>query len=271
MNLIEIDREGQIAVEVTGSGPLVLCVPGMGETRASFRHLFDGLAATGRTVAGMDLRGHGDSSTHFDNYDDVAAAGDILAVIDALGGQPAVVVGNSMGAAAAVLAASQRPDAVSHLVLIGPFVRDHGSVATRLLMRLALNRPWGHILWTKFYKSLFGAETSADHQQHVSKTLAKLREPGRWRAFQRTARTSHAPAEAVLPKVAQPTLVLMGDKDPDFHAPEAEATFVAQALRGRHQMIPGAGHYPMGEQPEVVLAAITSFLAETADPEETNR
>lgn len=243
MSVVEVGREGsQISVQVTGSGPLVLCVPGMGETRASFRHLFQDLSSAGRTAAGMDLRGHGNSSTQFDNYDDVAAAGDILAVIDALGGRPAVVVGNSMGAAAAVLAAAQCPEAVSHLVLIGPFVRDHSSAATRLLMRLALSRPWGHGIWSKYYKSLFGAKTPTDHQQHVSETLARLRALDRWRAFQKTARTSHAPAEAAL---------------------------VARALRGRYQMVPGAGHYPMGEQSEVVLAAITSFLAETTETTET--
>lgn len=108
--LIEVERGGgRIAVESSGAGPLVLCVPGMGESRASFRHLVPGLVQAGYRVAVMDLRGHGDSSAGFDAYDDPAAAGDVLAVIDALGGGPAAVVGNSMGAAAAVLAAAARP------------------------------------------------------------------------------------------------------------------------------------------------------------------
>ncbi|MFT4294682.1 MAG: alpha/beta fold hydrolase [Micropruina sp.] len=103
MKLIEVTRgPGRIAVEVSGSGPLLLCVPGMGESRASFRHLLPGLVDAGYRAAAMDLRGHGDSSVGFDRYDDPAAASDVLAVIDALGGGPAVVVGNSMGAAAGV-------------------------------------------------------------------------------------------------------------------------------------------------------------------------
>ncbi|QHC02439.1 alpha/beta fold hydrolase [Epidermidibacterium keratini] len=262
--MIDVPREGgSVAVEFSGDGPLVLCVPGMGETRASFRHLLPALAAAGYRAAAMDLRGHGDSSTDFPSYHDDAAASDVLAVIDALGGAPATVVGNSMGAAAGVIAAAQRPEAVERLVLIGPFVRDHGSAAARLLMRLMLARPWGPSVWAKYYRSLFGEQVPVDHAEHTDASLASLKRPGRWRAFQQTARTSHAPAEAALPRVAAPTLVVMGDQDRDFPDPAAEARWVADALPGRVAMIAGAGHYPMGEQPSVVLDAVLPFLAES--------
>jgi len=262
MELIEVERgAGTIAVEHHGDGPLVVCVPGMGETRSSFRHLVPGLVEAGHRVAALDLRGHGDSSVGFDAYDDPAAASDVLAVIEALGGGAATVVGNSMGAAADVLAAAERPDLVARLVLLAPFVRDHGSTAARLLLRAALARPWGPLAWRSYYTSLFGERRPADHDEHVARTLDALRRPGRWRAFQATTRTSHAPAEAALDRVQAPTLVLMGDGDRDFPDPEAEARGVASALRGRHRMVAGAGHYPQGEQPDAVLAAILPFLA----------
>lgn len=260
-----IDRiecgSGSIAVDTSGEGPLVLCIPGMGESRASFRRLVPGLVAAGYRVAVMDLRGHGDSSLGFEAYDDPAAASDALAVIDALGGGPATVVGNSMGAAAGVLAAAERSSAVNRLVLIGPFVRDHGSAAARVLLRVLLTRPWGPAVWRSYYGSLFGERRPADHDEHVARALALLRRPGRWSAFQATARTSHAAAEAALPQVSAATLVIMGDRDRDFPSPEDEARWVADALRGRHRMIAGAGHYPMAEQPDAVLAAMLPFLA----------
>lgn len=265
-NFESVSRDGgEIAVESTGEGRLVLCVPGMGESRTSFRHLLPGLAKAGYRAAAMDLRGHGDSSTGFGRYDDEAAAGDVLAVIDALGGAPATVIGNSMGAAAAVLAAAHRPESIDRLVLIGPFVRDHGPAALRLALRLALLRPWGPAVWRTYYRSLFGEPTPPDHADHVAAALVQLRRPRRWRAFQATARTSHAPAAEVLARVEAPTLVVMGEKDRDFPDPEAEARWVAEALRGDHVMIPGAGHYPMGEQPDVVLDAILPFLTREAD------
>ena len=251
---------GRIAVTVEGSGPVVLCVPGMGESRASFRHLVPGLVTAGYQVAVMDLRGHGGSSTEFDSYDDVAAATDIATVLAALGHTPAALIGNSMGAAAGVVAAAENPDAINRLVLIDPFVRDHGSTATRMFMRLALVRPWGPMVWRTYYRSLFGAVRPDDHESHVAHALDLLKHPRRWRAFQKTARTSHAPAQAALPNVKAEVLVIMGSKDPDFSSPEAEAAWVAEAVGGSYEMIEGAGHYPMGEQSEAVLNAILPLL-----------
>ena len=43
-------------------------------------------------------------------------------------------------------------------------------------------------------------------------------------------------------------------------AGEVEAREVARALRGEHRMIAGAGHYPMAEQPDEVLAAVEPKL-----------
>lgn len=250
---------GRVAVEVTGTGPLLLCVPGMGELRSSFRHLVPGLVAAGHRVATMDLRGHGDSDVAFDAYDGAATARDIAAVITALGG-PATVVGNSMGAAAAVLAADAAPGLVERLVLLGPFVRDHGNAATSALLRFALLRPWGPAAWRRYHASLFPSGGPADHTTHLAAVGQALARPGRWRAFQRTARTSHAEAAAALPRVSAPTLVLMGDRDPDFRDPETEARWAAEALRGEHRMIAGAGHYPMADRAEATLAAILDFL-----------
>ncbi|MCW5953052.1 MAG: hypothetical protein KIT69_12420, partial [Propionibacteriaceae bacterium] len=146
------------------------------------------------------------------------------------------------------------------LVLIGPFVRNHGSAAARLAMRLLLARPWGPAIWRGYYTSLFGQPRSADHERRVSQALALLRRPGRWRAFQLTTRTSHAPAEAALPGVSASTLVVMGDGDRDFPDPRSEAAWVAESLGGTYRMVAGAGHYPMAEQPEVVLDAMLAFL-----------
>ncbi len=262
---IESDS-GSVAIGVQGQGSLLLCVPGMGDLRSEFRHLTPGLVAAGYRVATMDLRGHGESSVGFGSYDDEGTARDIVAVIEALGGGPATVIGNSMGAAAAVLAAADRPELIERLVLIGPFLRDHGSFALRRLMRVALLRPWGPMVWRRYFSSLFPAGGPEDQAEHAAAVTAALRRPGRWRAFQRTARTSHAGAELALPRVTAPALVVMGESDPDFPDPEAEARWAAAALSGSHRMIPEAGHYPMAERAEETLAAILPHLrGEAAD------
>jgi pimeloyl-ACP methyl ester carboxylesterase len=258
--------EGRIAYHLDGpdNGPLVVCLPGMGDLRSTFRHLRPALVQAGYRVAAMDLRGHGDSDATFGSYDDQAAASDATALIEHLGG-PAVLVGNSMGAGAAVIAAAQRPDLVTAQVLIGPFVRTVEIPALmRWAFRLAMAGPWSSRVWLAYLPTLYPSRRGEDFAQHRSEIAAALRRPGRARAFRRTTRTDHAPAWTAAQQVSIPTLVVMGSKDPDFPDPAAEAELVARALAGTVLMVDGAGHYPQSEFPEVTGPAVAEFLARTA-------
>ena len=254
---------GRIAYDVAGAGPLVVCVPGMGDLRSGFRALAPDLLRDGYRVATMDLRGHGDSDATFEAYDDVAAGTDVLALIEELGGGPAILVGSSMGAGAAAWAAAEAPDLVAALVLSGPFVRDPptGRFAA-LSSRLALLRPWGPAAWNAWYARLFPGRGPAYRDAHRGRTRVSRRRPGGWAAFIATTHTSHAPVEARLGSITAPTLVVMGEKDPDFADPAGEATLVAGRLHGRTIVVRGAGHYPHAEYPEVVTPAILAFLGE---------
>ena len=260
-----VDRPGgRVAYEVSGEGPLVILVPGMGDLRGTYRFLAPRLAAAGYRVASTDLRGHGDSDATFDTYGDLETAGDVVALIEALGG-PAVVVGNSMGSGAAVCAAAQRPELVTGLVLIGPFVRDGETGAiTRLLLRVALAAPWAAWTWKSYLPRLYPGRRPDDYDDHLGRVITSLRRPGYARSFSRTARLSHAPAEASLERVQAPTLVLMGEQDPDFPDPKAEADWIADTLQGTAVMVADAGHYPQSQQPDVVAASVRDFLSEVA-------
>src|SRR5215471_18057653 len=138
-----LDRPGgRIGYDVSSDGPLVVCVPRMGELRGVYRFTVLALAAAGLRAATMDLRGHGDSDATFASYDDVAAGSDALALIEHLGG-PAVLIGNSMGAGAGVWAAAEQPGQVAGLALVGPFVRNPKiSPLMRWAFRLAMSGPW---------------------------------------------------------------------------------------------------------------------------------
>ena len=251
---------GEIAYDVQGEGPLVVCVPGMGDLRSTYRYLRPPLVAAGFRVATVDLRGHGDSSTEFPSYDDQALAGDIGALIEHLGG-PAILIGNSMGAGASVIAAAERPELVAKLVLVGPFVRNASPFpGAALVMRLALLRPWGLRVWRMFHRRMFPTQVPAHYEQYQKELTTSLSRPGAWRAVQLTTRTSHQPAEERLSSVNAPTLVVMGSKDPDFKEPADEASFVAGELNGKVQMVPGAGHYPHAEFPETVAEGVIGFL-----------
>ena len=261
-----LDRPGgRIAYDVSGSGPLVVCVPGMGDLRSNFRYLVPALVAAGYRVATMDLRGHGDSDATFDAYDDVAAGSDALALVEALGGR-AIVIGNSMGAGAAAWAAAEDPDKVAGLVLVGPFVRNPPTSPLKMLLfRLALLRPWGAAAWDSYIPKLYPGRAPADLDEHRAEIRESLRRPGHWAAFAATTHTSHAPAEARLCEVRAPTLVVMGDCDPDFADARAEAEHVASALHAASLIVPGAGHYPHAEYPEIVSPAIVEFASQVTE------
>lgn len=57
----------------------------------------------------------------------------------------------------------------------------------------------------------------------------------------------------------QPTLVIMGEADPDFPDPAAEAAWITERLRAEVVLVPEAGHYPHTEFPEVVNPRLAAF------------
>ena len=91
--------DGVIAYDDTGAGPLVICIPSMGDLRTEYRFLAPQLVAAGQRVITMDVRGHGESSTGWPDYTVGAIGSDIVALVRSLGVGPATIVGASMAAA----------------------------------------------------------------------------------------------------------------------------------------------------------------------------
>ncbi len=257
-----LDRpDGRVAYDVQGDGPLLVLVPGMGELRSSYRFLTPALLAAGYSVATTDLRGHGDSDATFTTFGDVATAGDIEALITHLGGS-AVVVGNSLAAGAAVIVAADQPDLVDGLVLLGPFVRNPPSnVFTRALFHIMMSPLWIATMWKSYLPTLYAGRKPDDFQEYRTAVVSNLKRKAYAKAFSRTTRqTTHDPAEARLGSVTAPTIVVMGELDPDFKDPAAEARFIGETLDAQVVMVAEAGHYPQAQQPEVTADAVLGFL-----------
>lgn len=256
---------GRIAYDVRGTGPTLVLLPGMGDLRSSYRFLAPRLEAAGYRVVCVDLRGHGDSDATFPSYGDADTASDVVALLEHLDA-PATLIGNSMSAGAAVIAAAAAPERVSGLVLVGPFARDpDGSALQRVAMRILMARPWARHMWNAYLPTLYSGRKPEDFAAYRRQVSTAMARPGYARAFSLTTRTSHADAEAALGSVHTPTLVVMGTQDPDFKDPAAEAEWVRSALDGTTAMIDDAGHYPHAQQPEATAAAILAFLE--ADPD----
>ena len=119
---------------------------------------------------------------------------------------------------------------------------------------------WAAISWKSYLPKLYTGRRPADFGEYRDQVVASLRRPGYARAFSLTTRTSHAPAEARLADVTALVLVVMGEQDPDFPDPRAEADWIAAALHGQVVMVPEAGHYPQSQRPDITTAAIQRFL-----------
>jgi pimeloyl-ACP methyl ester carboxylesterase len=267
-----LDRAGgRLAYSDVGRGPLVVCVPGIGDLREEYRFLAPALVQEGFRAVSLDLRGHGESSTGWADLSVEAIGNDILALIRHLEAERALVVGTSMAAGAAVWAATEEPGAISGLVLIGPFVRDIGSQTQmrlyRAFFRIALSRPWGLSVWMRYWASLFPSRKPPDFDAYASRLRANFAERERFAALHAMMLgPSRREIEARLPIVQAPSLVLMGTKDRDFKDPATEAALVAGRLRGDVHMLEGAGHYPQVEFPEQTSSLVLEFAHGSGRP-----
>jgi pimeloyl-ACP methyl ester carboxylesterase len=126
--------DGKLAYDSSGSGPLVIAIPGMGDLRRGYRFLTPQLVAAGYRVVSLDVRGHGESSIQWPDYSVASIGQDILALVRAVDAGPALLIGNSMAAGAAIWASVEAPELVKAMVLLGPAVRGEVSSTFRLLL-----------------------------------------------------------------------------------------------------------------------------------------
>jgi pimeloyl-ACP methyl ester carboxylesterase len=263
---------GRIAYDVTGEGPLIVLAHGIGDRRQVFRFLTPLLVQAGYRVAVPDMRGHGESSMGWASISRTDVAGDLITLIRHLGGGPAVIVGQSLAGGAATIAAATAPDLVRGVVEIGPFTRkvqySLGGLlrvrryrrGTLLLGRVAALKSMN--AWFR-YLDLAYPEKPADYDAYMAGLRAKLSEPGRMAEFLKTFKTSPSDAGDALPRISGPALIIMGDEDPDWADPRAEAEGIVAEMpagAGAISMVKNGGHYIHAQRPDEVAGLITGFI-----------
>ena len=253
-------QNGSIAYDVSGSGPLVVCAPSMGDLRGEYRYLIPQLVSAGYRVVSQDVRGHGETSKEWDDFSVAGCGSDLVALIRHLDAGPAVIIGTSMSAGSAIWAAAEAPELVSGMVLIGAFTRGKTPWHVKLFMSVLFARPWGPGMWMRYFSTLFPTRKPQDFTEYTAELHANLAQPGRMEALQKMIPASKIPSEERMPRVRVPVKVMMGSKDPDFKDPQAEGRWVADHLSGTLEMIEGAGHYPHAEMPEITGPKILAFL-----------
>jgi pimeloyl-ACP methyl ester carboxylesterase len=185
-----------------------------------------------------------------------------------------VIIGQSLSGGAATITAAQAPELVEAIVELGPFTRvpktDVGA-----MFRVKAYRRGGVLMgetkglhslraWLK-YLDLAYPHKPADWDDYTAALRAKLTEPGRMDEFMKTMKTNGSDAEAQLPNVKCPALIVMGTADPDFPDPKVEGEAIVAALQpgvGTLRVLDGIGHYPHAECPNELAALVIPFLSE---------
>jgi len=250
--------------EETGSGPPLLLINGLGGNTAGMAPMVEGLTPQYRVLA-FDNRGAGRSSAPQGPYTTRLLADDAAALLAQLGIDRARVVGFSLGGMIAQELALAYPERVDHLALVATSARPHSGVMGPWLRFFVQAREreldaTGFGLW--FMPWLLSSTFMANHEQ-LEAALAggddPYPAPAHGVAAQAAATLGHDALDR-LPQIAAPTLVLVGAED--ILTPVADAQELAAGIpAARLEVMERGAHLAFGEYPEVVAAALLTFLA----------
>jgi len=101
------------------NGPPVVFIHGLGTRRQDWRSILPEFASS-RQVFALDLRGHGDSGRVPGGYRFSQYAEDIVPWLRDVVGEPAALVGHSLGGVVATMIAANSPELVSTIVAVDP-------------------------------------------------------------------------------------------------------------------------------------------------------
>ncbi|WP_439518393.1 alpha/beta fold hydrolase [Hydrogenophaga sp.] len=225
------------------------------------------LAHHGWNVLAIDLPGHcrseGEAPASVE-----AAAGFVVALLDAAGVQKAALVGHSWGSLIALEAASLLKERVSHLVLVGTAFPMKVSPA---LIEASQNEPEKALRMVNvFSRSTLAAPPSAlgpgtwVYGSSLALGRRVLRSNARVNVFHRgfVACDSYQGGEAAIRAITCPVLFLLGAQDQMTQPKAAQALMLAAREAGKAVTTVNlpVGHHQMTETPEATLQAIRDFL-----------
>jgi pimeloyl-ACP methyl ester carboxylesterase len=131
-----VDAGGlRMHIAEAGTGPLVLLLHGFPESWYSWRHQLTALAAAGFHAVAPDQRGYCRTgppdrpgrAAQVTDYTILHLVGDVIALMDALGEEHAVVAGHDWGAPVAWTTALLRPDRIRGVIGLSVPYRPRGS------------------------------------------------------------------------------------------------------------------------------------------------
>jgi pimeloyl-ACP methyl ester carboxylesterase len=265
---------GRISTMEAGTGEPLICLPGLGGTKASFLTTVAALAPNRRVIA-IDLPGFGDSSKPLNGgYDAAWFARAVVGLLDALGLDRADLIGNSMGGRVALEVGLTSPERARKLILLSPAMAWlHHDRALSWLLRLPVSRlgviqPAPRAIVEPIVRRLVGANGSGWMGAGIDEFLRGYCTVGGRYAFYESARNifrdePHGDSGfwRRLESLAPETLFVWGTYDQ--LVPIAFMRHVEAALPSAAHLELRCGHVPQLEAPERTHAAVARFLERT--------
>jgi pimeloyl-ACP methyl ester carboxylesterase len=267
------------ALRVLGTGPrALLLVHGIGSSGATWDAVVSRLAER-FTVIVPDLLGHGSSAKPRADYSIGGYANGMRDLLGLLGVDRVTVVGHSFGGGVAMQFAYQFPERVERLVLVASGgLGQHMNIALRALTLPGASVALGLSHFGPTRLALSGLRAAAgwgipaslaSDLDEALKVHASLRDPHARAAFLRVLRhVADWRGQLVTMRdrayltEGLPTLVVWGEQD--HVLPVEHATTAAEMIPGSTVvLLPGVGHFPHREAPEVFVHALTDFLDAT--------
>lgn len=254
MTKIVRSADVELSVRHQGEGSMIVLLPSLGRGADDFEDLAGRLSAAGYLVLAPEPRGIGASRGPMQGLTMHDLAGDVALVIENFGGGPATVVGHAFGNRVARTLATDRPELVSHVILLAA----GGKVPIRPEIRQALSQC--------FQEDLATSERLASIQLAF---FADGNDPSVWldgwwneTATAQIAATSSTPVDEWWTAGSAPVLAIHALED--TIAPIGNINFLKEELGERFRVveIPNAGHALLPEQPEAIAEAILDYLSD---------
>lgn len=253
----------------------IILLHGFGASTFSWREVTGPLSQSFRVIAydrpafGLTERPMPGDWTGRSPYSTASQAQMIIDMMDQLGVNQAVLVGNSAGGTVATTAALAYPERVSALVLVDAAVYTSGGVPSWLNPLLSLPQVdhLGPLLVRSIARKGDDFLRSAWHDPALLSEAvyagyhlplqAENWDRGLWE-LTKTYQANDLPVQ--LKNLTMPVLVITGDDDRII--PTADSLRLAQEIPGAQlAVMPACGHVPQEECPQDFLDAVIPFLA----------
>ncbi|NUO65704.1 MAG: alpha/beta fold hydrolase [Gemmatimonadaceae bacterium] len=250
-----------LAHEESGEGFPVILLHGFPHDHTLWAAQMTGLEGHCRVIA-PDLRGFGESVATppytIDRYAD-----DVIALMDRLGIERAVIGGLSMGGYIAFSMWRRHRARFRGLMLIDTRAGADGDEAKqRRAQQIEVVRRDGvATLAPRLVESSVSARTRERHPEVVERLLAMMsRQPAEGVAGALQAMTRRADSTPTLKTIDVPTLIVVGAED--VATPVEDARKMHEAIAGSTlEIIEGAGHLSNLERPAAVNHVMSEFIA----------